>query len=64
MPKLKTNRSAAKRFRLTGTGKIKRSHAFARHLLSKKAPKRKRTLRHSALVAEVDSKNIKRMIGF
>ena len=64
MPKIKTNRSAAKRFRLTATGKIKRSHAFARHLLSKKSPKRKRNLRYSTLVAEVDSKNIKRMIGF
>lgn len=63
MPKLKTNRSAAKRFRLTASGKIKRGHAFVRHILSKKSPKRKRNLRGTTLVAKVDSPHIKRLLG-
>jgi large subunit ribosomal protein L35 len=62
MPKMKTNRSAAKRLRKTGTGKLRRSRAFARHLLSSKSPKRKRHLRKSALLAKGDEKKMKKML--
>ncbi len=54
MPKLKTHRGAAKRFSLTGTGKIKRSKAYASHILTKKTAKRKRNLRKSALIDNRD----------
>ncbi len=50
MPKIKTRRAAAKRFKVTGNGKLKRHHAFASHILTKKSSKRKRNLRQSALV--------------
>ena len=60
MPKMKTNSGAKKRFALTGTGKIKRKHAFKRHILTKKTTKQKRNLTHDALVASVDEKNIKK----
>jgi large subunit ribosomal protein L35 len=63
MPKQKTNRSAAKRFKITGTGKIRRNKAFRSHILTKKSPKRKRKLRHSTLVAKADVKRVKRMLG-
>lgn len=63
MPKLKTNRSARKRFRKTGTGKIKRSKAYASHILTKKTTKRKRNLRHGTTVAASDAKRVKRMLG-
>jgi large subunit ribosomal protein L35 len=62
MPKMKTWRSAAKRFRLTARGKIRRSQAYARHILTKKTRKRKRGLRHPALVAAVDARRIRRLI--
>ena len=52
MPKIKTHRGAAKRFKKTGTGKIKRSKAYASHLLGGKSPKRKRNLRKAGLVSE------------
>lgn len=58
MPKIKTNRGAAKRFRKTGTGRIRRNKAFTSHILTKKTTKRKRDLRHGTLVAPVDHKNI------
>jgi len=64
MPKIKTNRGAAKRFKKTGTGKIKRSHAFTSHILTSKTRKRKRQLRSSALVAAVDQKNIAKLIPY
>jgi large subunit ribosomal protein L35 len=64
MPKLKTNRGAAKRFKITGTGKIKRSKAFASHILTKKTTKRKRNLRKSALVDATVVKNTKRLIPY
>jgi large subunit ribosomal protein L35 len=64
MPKLKTNRGAAKRFRITGTGKVKHYKAYASHLLSSKTTKRKRTLRKSELLSERDVKNVKRLIPF
>lgn len=56
MPKLKTSRSAAKRFKKTGTGKFKRSKAFRGHLLTKKSSKRKRSLRKAGLVDKTDQK--------
>ncbi|HWN97732.1 MAG TPA: 50S ribosomal protein L35 [Blastocatellia bacterium] len=64
MPKLKTHKGAAKRFRLTATGKVKRGHAFARHILTKKSTKRKRQLDIDALVAEADQKPTKRMLPY
>ena len=62
MPKMKTNSGAKKRFTLTGSGKIKRKHAFKRHILTKKTTKQKRNLTHDALVASVDEKNVKAML--
>ena len=62
MPKLKTNRAAAKRFKLTASGKIKRKKAYHSHILTKKSRKRKRNLRKSTLVAEADSSRVKRML--
>ena len=58
MPKMKTNRAAAKRFKVTGTGKLKRSKAYKRHILTKKTRKTKRNLRKAALV---DMTNVKAM---
>lgn len=62
MPKMKTNASAKKRFKVTATGKIKRKHAFKRHILTKKTTKQKRALRHSGLVHESDMSNVKAML--
>lgn len=62
MPKIRTNRSAAKRFKQTGTGKLKRFKACASHLLSKKTPKRRRYLRRPTLVDPTELKRIKRLI--
>ena len=62
MPKMKSNRSAMKRFRLTANGKVRRNHAFVRHLLTHKTRKRKRYLRHSTLASSADVKRIKRLI--
>ena len=62
MPKMKTNKSAAKRFKKTGTGKLKRGHAFTSHILTKKSPKRKRQLRKGALVSNADEKRMKRLV--
>jgi large subunit ribosomal protein L35 len=62
MPKQKTKSSAKKRFKITGTGKIKRKHAFKNHILTKKSKKRKLKLTHSGLVNESDSDNIKRQL--
>lgn len=64
MPKIRTNRSAAKRFKATGSGKVKRSHAFARHQMSAKTRKQKRKLRHSAIVAAVDAPRLKRLMPY
>jgi len=63
MPKMKTNSSAKKRFKLTGTGKIKRKHAFKSHILTKKTTKQKRNLTQSALVHTSDMGNVKRMLA-
>ena len=62
MPKMKSNRSAMKRFHITATGRIKRQRAFVRHLLTKKARKRKRNLRQAALVSLSDAGRIKRLL--
>ena len=64
MPKLKTHKGAAKRFRLTATGKIKRGHSHARHILTKKTNKRKRLLDIDALVSESDQKRVERMLPY
>lgn len=63
MPKQRTNRSAAKRFKLTGSGKAKRQKAYATHLLGPKSRKRKRHLRKATLVSPQDQARIKRMLG-
>jgi large subunit ribosomal protein L35 len=62
MPKIKTNSGAKKRFQLTGSGKVKRKHAFKSHILTKKTTKQKRNLTYSALVAKADEKRIKDML--
>ena len=62
MPKMKTVKAAAKRFRKTATGRIKRNKAFATHLLKNKSSKRKRSYRNSVLVDSADIKRIKKMI--
>jgi large subunit ribosomal protein L35 len=64
MPKMKTRRGAAKRFSVTGTGKVKRAKAFRRHLLTSKSPKHKRRLRKPALVAEVITSKIRRFLPY
>ena len=62
MPKMKTHRGAAKRFRRTGTGKIKRMRKGKQHILTKKTAKRKRKLRKSALVSSVDEKRLNQLL--
>jgi large subunit ribosomal protein L35 len=62
MPKMKTKSSAKKRFKLTGTGKIKRKHAFKSHILTKKSKNRKLKLTHDGLVDKADENNIKTML--
>lgn len=64
MPKMKSHRGAAKRFKITPTGKIRRRRAFANHILEKKTPKRKRKLNApDALVAPADKPRIRRLLG-
>ena len=62
MPKMKTKSGAKKRFTLTGSGKIKRKHAFKSHILTKKTKKQKRNLTYDAIVDKADEKAIKRML--
>jgi large subunit ribosomal protein L35 len=62
MPKLKTKSGAKKRFKVTGTGKIKRKHAFKNHILTKKETKQKRRLANKALVSKADMSNVKAML--
>lgn len=62
MPKMKSNRAAMKRFRKTGTGKIRRNKAFSSHILTKKSTKRKRNLRRATTVASVDLGRVRRML--
>ena len=63
MPKMKTNSGAKKRFTLTGTGKIKRKHAFKSHILTKKTTKQKRNLTHITLVDKADVGNVKKLLA-
>ncbi|MGD1840087.1 MAG: 50S ribosomal protein L35 [Thermonemataceae bacterium] len=63
MPKIKTNSGARKRFKVTGTGKIKRKHAFKSHILTKKSIKRKRQLTQATLVHKSDEKRIKALLN-
>lgn len=62
MPKMKTHRASAKRFKKTGSGKLKRSHAFTSHLFANKSQKQKRKLRKSGLVSASDYKRIREML--
>jgi large subunit ribosomal protein L35 len=64
MPKMKTKRGAAKRFRFTGTGKVRRNRAYLRHILASKTRKQKRRLGKPALASPGDEKNIKRMLPY
>jgi large subunit ribosomal protein L35 len=64
MPKLKTHSGAAKRFKKTATGKVKRGHSHLRHILTSKTTKRKRGLRGTHLLSEADTPKIKRMIPY
>ena len=63
MPKIKTHSGAKKRFSLTGTGKIKRKHAYKSHIITKKETKQKRNLTHFTLVDKADEKRVKKMLG-
>ncbi|QKZ13993.1 50S ribosomal protein L35 [Spirosoma sp. KUDC1026] len=63
MPKVKTNSGAKKRFKLTGTGKIKRKHAFHSHILTKKTTKQKRNLVHATVVVSADEARIKALLN-
>jgi len=62
MPKMKTKSSAKKRFTLTGSGKIKRKHAYKSHILTKKSKKRKRNLTYMTIIDKTDEKNIRMLI--
>ena len=62
MPKMKTHRGAAKRFKATAKGRVKRGHAFHSHILTKKSQKRKRNLRGTTMLAKADEKRVKRLI--
>lgn len=64
MPKLKSNKGAAKRFKVNGSGRFKRNQSFRRHILTKKSTKRKRQLRNPALVAKCDSAAIRQMLPY
>lgn len=64
MPKTKTNRGAAKRFRKTGSGKVKRGTAFRRHLLTHKTTKKKRKARSSSYVHDTNSKAVQRLLPY
>ena len=64
MPKIKTRRCAAKRFRKTGSGKIRRSKAFRRHILTKMSSKRKRQLRKATLVDAADAPRVRRLLPY
>ena len=63
MPKMKTNRSSAKRFRKSSSGKLRRRRAYHSHILTKKKSKRKRRLRKPTLVSKADTKRVKRLLG-
>lgn len=62
MPKMKTHKGAAKRFKKTATGRVKRGHAMHSHILTKKSQKRKRNLRGTTMLAKADEKRVKRLL--
>jgi large subunit ribosomal protein L35 len=64
MPKLKTHKGAAKRFKMTGTGKVVRRHAFARHLLTSKSPSQKRRLGQSVVADKTNQAELRRMLPY
>ena len=64
MPKIKTSRAAAKLFKKTGTGKLKRNKAYKSHILTKKSTKRKRNLRHATIADETNVKNMKKILPY
>ena len=64
MPKIKTNRAAAKRFKVTGTGKMKRNKAYKSHILTKKSTKRKRNLRQATITDATNVKNMKKVLPY
>lgn len=64
MPKIRTNRSAHKRFRITGSGRVRRNKAYKSHILTKKTKKRKRNLRHATLIDSSNEKQVKRLIPY
>ena len=64
MPKMKTSRAAAKRFKVTGTGKLKRNKAYKRHILTKKTTKTKRNLRKATMTDETKVKNMKKFLPY
>jgi large subunit ribosomal protein L35 len=64
VPKIKSNRAAMKRFKVTGSGKVKRRRGFKSHLLSSKGKKRKRRLRQSTMVSAAETKNIRKLIPY
>ncbi len=64
MPKLKTNRGAAKRFKVTASGKIKRNNSHRRHILTKKTTKRKREMRHSTFVSDADLGPVRKLLPY
>ncbi len=63
MPKMKTDKGAAKRIKVTGTGRLRRRHAFLNHILEKKSANRKRRLASTGEISAADSRQIKRLIG-
>ena len=64
MPKIKTNRAAAKRFKVTGTGKLKKNKAYKSHILTKKSTKRKRNLRQATITDATNVKNMKKVLPY
>ncbi len=64
MPKMKTSKAAAKRFKVTGTGKLKRAKAYKSHILTKKTAKRKRNLRKAAITDATNVKNMKKILPY
>jgi large subunit ribosomal protein L35 len=64
LPKIKTHRATAKRFKVTGSGQFKRNKAFKSHILEKKSPKRKRNLRKAALASAADIKRVKKLLPY
>ncbi|MCR4892511.1 MAG: 50S ribosomal protein L35 [Lachnospiraceae bacterium] len=64
MPKMKTSRAAAKRFKVTGSGKLKRFKAYKRHILTKKSAKTKRNLRHATMTDPTNVKNMKKIMPY